>query len=70
MIWTYFLDHYHGRKTMKNKSKAKSHPTYNKKDKEINGQRKSGPYPGWWIFVNVPWKKQKTWIEQYRLSEY
>jgi hypothetical protein len=55
---------------MKNKSKAKSHPTYNKKDKEINGQRKSGPYPGWWIFVNVPWKKQKTWIEQYRLSEY
>tara|TARA_S200002703_G_C3748530_1_gene230279 strand:- start:488 stop:655 length:168 start_codon:yes stop_codon:yes gene_type:complete len=55
---------------MKSKSKAKSHPTYNKKDKEVKGQRNSDPYPGWWIFVNVPWKKKKTWIEQYRKSEY
>ena len=32
--------------------------------------RDSHPYPGWWIFVGVPWRKKRTWIDQYRKFEY
>jgi len=56
---------------LKRRKMANSHSTYDKKDKEIkNKKRDTKPYPGWWIFVNVPWRKRKTWIDQYRKHEY
>ena len=49
----------------------KSHPTYDKKDKnKKNPIRDTRPYPGWWIFVGVPWRKKRTWIDQYRKHEF
>tara|TARA_R100001510_G_C7656540_1_gene216647 strand:+ start:2126 stop:2296 length:171 start_codon:yes stop_codon:yes gene_type:complete len=50
---------------------AKSQPTYNNKDScKKSLKRDTSPYPGWWIFVGIPWRKKKTWIEQFRKFEY
>ena len=41
-----------------------------KKNEKMSSIRDTKPYPGWWIFVNVPWRKKRTWIDQYRKFEY
>ena len=42
-----------------------------KKERKKKNKNKQNmePYHGWWVFQNVPWKKKRTWIDQFRRYE-